>query len=93
LIKEVEERIKNQQGERWNRELFENNLMGYTLRTDRYRLVAWLDYRNVRADPLYLELYDHVKDPMESRNVAEDFPKKADELLKKLRRTGIGRKL
>jgi hypothetical protein len=30
---------------------------------------------------------------MESRNVAEDFPKKADELLKKLRRTGIGRKL
>ena len=93
LIKEVEERIKNQQGERWNRELFENNLMGYTLRTDRYRLVAWLDYRDVRADPLYMELYDHIKDPMESRNVAEDFPEKADELLKKLRRTGIGRKL
>jgi iduronate 2-sulfatase len=89
----VEERIKNQQGERWNRELFENNLMGYTLRTDRYRLVAWLDYRDVLADPLYMELYDHIKDPMESRNVAEDFPKKADELLKKLRKTGIGRKL
>ena len=93
LIKEVEERIKNQQGERWNRELFENNLMGYTLRTDRYRLIAWLDYRDARADPLYMELYDLIKDPMESRNVAEDFPEKADELLKKLRRTGIGRKL
>ena len=93
LIKEVEERIKNQQGKQWNRELFENNLMGYTLRTDRYRLVAWLDYRDVRADPLYLELFDHKKDPTENRNVAQDYPEKADELLKKLRRTGIGRKL
>ena len=25
--------------------------MGYTLRSDRYRLVAWLDYRDVNSEP------------------------------------------
>lgn len=30
LIKEVEERIIAQQGERWDRDLYENKLMGYT---------------------------------------------------------------
>ena len=44
--------------------------MGYTLRSDRYRLVAWLDYRDVNLEPLFLELYDHKKDPQETRNLA-----------------------
>lgn len=92
LIEAVEERIKRQQGKLWDRELFENHLMGYSLRTNRHRLVAWLDYRNVHAEPLFLELYDHAKDPKESQNIAKKFPDKTQALLTRLRKTGIGKK-
>ena len=64
--------------------------MGYTIRSDRYRLVAWLDYRNVKAEPLYVELYDHKKDPSETKNLAKKFPDKVTNLLKELRKIGIG---
>ena len=67
-----------------------NHLMGYTIRTEHYRLVAWLDYRNVDAKPLYIELYNHRKDPSETKNIVEEFPAKAKELLIKLRASGIG---
>ena len=92
LIEAVEERIKRQQGKLWDRELFENHLMGYSLRTNRHRLVAWLDYRNVHAEPLFLELYDHAKDPKESQNIAKKFPGKTQALLTRLRKTGIGKR-
>ena len=93
LIEGVEDRIKRQQGKLWDRELFENHLMGYTLRTKRYRLVAWLDYRNVDEEPLFLELYDHTKDSLETRNVATQFPEITRSLLNRLRKTGIGKKV
>ena len=92
LIEAVEERIKRQQGKLWDRELFENHLMGYSLRTNRHRLVAWLDYRNVHAEPLFWELYDHAKDPKESQNIAKKFPDKTQALLTRLRKTGIGKR-
>ena len=37
-IKDVEQRIMDQQGESWNRELFEKHVIGYTVRTDRFLL-------------------------------------------------------
>ena len=92
LIEEVENKIKQQQGRQWDRDLFENHLMGYTIRTEHYRLVAWLDYRNVHAEPLYVELYDHRKDSNETKNVAKEFPAKVKELLSKLRASGIGKR-
>ncbi len=92
LIEAVEERIKRQQGKLWDRDLFENHLMGYSLRTNRHRLVAWLDYRNVHAKPFFLELYDHAKDPKESQNIAKKFPAKTQALLTRLRKTGIGKR-
>ena len=70
LIKEVEGRIIDQQKDHWDRDLFENHLMGYSMRTDRYRLIAWKDTRHPKDKPLYVELYDHQKDPAETRNVA-----------------------
>ncbi|MGJ8639550.1 MAG: sulfatase [Opitutaceae bacterium] len=70
LLMEVEDRIKAQQGETWERELFENHLMGYAMRTDQYRLIAWKDTRGSEADPLFVELYDHAVDPEETVNVA-----------------------
>jgi arylsulfatase A-like enzyme len=57
------------------------DLMGYTMRTDRYRLTVWVardDHSKVDA----VELYDHQADPGENVNIAKD-PANAD-LLKKL---------
>ncbi len=70
LIEQVEQRIIDQQGDQWNRELFEQYLMGYTMRTDRYRLVVWRDRRDPDAEPIFVELYDHESDPAETVNVA-----------------------
>ncbi len=56
-------------------------LMGYSIRTDRYRYNVWKVrrpwYKNLIAkllgfDIAGVELYDHLKDPSESINVAED---------------------
>jgi hypothetical protein len=55
-------------------------------------LVAWLDYRDVNLEPLFLELYDHKKDPQETRNLVGEFPLKVKELLKELRMSGIGKR-
>ena len=74
LIRDVESRIMRQQGDRWDRDRFENHLMGYTMRTDRYRLVLWRDYRDPDRAPVFVELYDHQHDPGETRNIAVENP-------------------
>lgn len=74
LIEEVEGRIKKQMGEKWDREMFENDLMGYTMRTDDYRLVVWKNRTQPDAEPLFIELYDHKSDPNETKNIAESEP-------------------
>ena len=44
-------------------------VMGYSMRTDRYRLIQW---RKSDGAVDACELYDYEKDPMESRNLAAD---------------------
>ncbi|MEI8291189.1 MAG: sulfatase [Verrucomicrobiota bacterium] len=46
------------------------NLMGYTMRTDRYRLTVWVD-RNDHTKVDATELYDHQTDPQENVNIAK----------------------
>ena len=44
-------------------------LMGYSMRTDRYRFTVWVgraDHTKVDA----IELYDHQNDPLENTNIA-----------------------
>ncbi|VGO18488.1 sulfatase [Pontiella sulfatireligans] len=84
LLMEVEDEIKAQMGEKWDRELFENNLMGYAMRTDRYRFIAWKDTKHPDAAPLFVELYDHKTDPTETKNVEGQYPELVAELLKEL---------
>jgi len=74
LIKDVEERIIKQQGDKWDRELFENHLTGYTMRSARYRLVLWRDHRDPNSEPIFIELFDHENDPKETVNVAAENP-------------------
>jgi len=54
---------------------------GHTLRTDRYRLVRWV---NGRDEVGLVELYDHEKDPGENVNIAAVHPDVVDELTNKL---------
>jgi arylsulfatase A-like enzyme len=81
LIEEVEERIIDQQKEKWDRNLFENYLMGYGMRTEQYRFVVWKDYTKPESDPLFFELFDHQADPQETVNIADEKPELVKELL------------
>ncbi len=46
-------------------------LMGYSMRTDRYRFTRWLD-RYDHSKVIAMELYDHQNDPQENENIAND---------------------
>ena len=81
LIEKVEERIITQQGDKWDRDLFENRLMGYSMRTQDYRFIVWKDYTQKNAAPIFLELYDHHSDPRETINIAKDNPELVSQLL------------
>jgi iduronate 2-sulfatase len=85
LIEQVEGRIIAQVGDRWDRDLFENELLGYALRTDRYRFVVWHDRREEDAAPIYVELYDHRHGPDETVNVASRHPDLVAHLAARLR--------
>ncbi|MEX0288852.1 MAG: sulfatase [Flavobacteriaceae bacterium] len=84
LIEAVENRIIAQQGEQWERDFFENNLMGYSMRTERYRFIAWKDRKDPSAAPIYFELFDHQTDPAETRNIAKEHPELVTQLAKQL---------
>lgn len=81
LIEEVESKILAQQKDKWDRSLFENNLMGYTMRTQKHRLVVWKDRTKKDSEPLFIELYDHVNDPKETENIASKNPELVNGLM------------
>jgi len=67
------------------------NLMGYSLRTPKYRYTIWMnDFTSKQAfdnSKLYAtELYDYEKDPLEKTNVVKDkkYKTTSDELHKKI---------
>jgi len=71
LITEKEQLIEDELPGEWSREKFEKHVMGYTMRTDRYRLVRWVDVRQPDK-ALAVELYDHQTDPDETENIATE---------------------
>jgi iduronate 2-sulfatase len=58
-------------------------VMGYSMRTDRYRLTRWLNRDGTEAAR---ELYDHLTDPQENVNIAERLENRAlvDELTRQM---------
>lgn len=50
-------------------------LMGYSMRTERYRFTRWVA-RDDHSKVVATELYDHQTDPQENTNIAAD-PKHA----------------
>ncbi|MBO0590153.1 sulfatase [Cellulophaga sp. E16_2] len=81
LIEKVEERIIKQQGDTWDRDLFENRLMGYSMRTKDYRFIVWKDYTKKDAEPIFVELFNHQTDPSETINIAKENPELVASLL------------
>ncbi|WP_282135535.1 sulfatase [Seonamhaeicola maritimus] len=81
LLEEVEGRIIKQQGDKWDRVLFENNLMGYAMRTKDYRFIVWKDHTNPEKEPVFIELYDHNTDPLETKNIAKESPELVTKLM------------
>jgi arylsulfatase A-like enzyme len=70
LVRRLERKLKAEAPERYDEDLYNNHLMGYSMRTDRYRLTIWVDVRAPDAEPIAVELYDHREDPKENVNVA-----------------------
>jgi len=81
LIEQVEARVQAQMKDKWDRKLFEQHVMGYAMRTDRYRLVIGKDTRHPGAEPLFVELYDHKTDPDETSNMASQKPEVVNRLM------------
>ena len=86
VIAQVEAKLKEEHGTRYNAELFDNHVMGYSIRTDRYRYTAWLDRRAPMDEPIAEELYDHDADPNETVNVAKSNPDTVKQLIVELRK-------
>jgi arylsulfatase A-like enzyme len=57
-------------------------LMGYSMRTDRYRLTIWVA-KNNHAEINAMELYDHQTDPQENTNIVQraDMAATVDQLM------------
>lgn len=50
-------------------------IMGYSIRTERYRFTEWVSFNNTNCTPVWsdiiaTELYDHSIDPEENQNLA-----------------------
>jgi hypothetical protein len=53
-----------------NRHIRHGDFMGYTIRTRDYRYVEWRN--SDTGDAVAVEFYDHLKDPDETMNVAQN---------------------
>ena len=58
------------------------NIMGYSMKTDRYRFTAWKNKNTGKV--VATELYDHETDPAENENIAGDKPELVAKLQKQL---------
>ncbi|XOV91070.1 MAG: sulfatase [Bacteroidota bacterium] len=77
VLKDTDKSIRNHSYHAYPR----GSRIGCAIRTDRYRMVAWIDQKDETANPIY-ELYDYKTDPLETKNIAADNPKVIKELKK-----------
>ena len=81
LLDDPEQAWKNAAFSQYPRRVGKMNLMGYSMRTARYRLTRWVDAKDhSKVDAV--ELYDLQTDPDENTNIANDPAQKT--VLKKL---------
>ena len=85
VLKDPEVSVKDAAVSQFLRRRGGGQLMGYSLRTDRFRYTEWVDRTSLEA--VAHELYDHRTDPGETRNVAATEPATVAALGQKLWRT------
>lgn len=56
-----------------------NQSIGCAIRTERYRMVEWINVEDHSTDRIY-ELYDYEVDPLETKNYAQEKPDVLNEL-------------
>ena len=71
LLLDPAAKIKDAALSQFPRRVSQNNLMGYALRNDRWRYIAWIDRES--GETVATELYDHQNDPGEMRNLSRDL--------------------
>lgn len=81
LLADAEKTVKQAAISQYKRRERNRELMGYTMRTDRYRYVEWLD--RATSKTIERELFDHQTDPEENENIAYEGD---EELLTRLSR-------
>ena len=54
--------------------VFQNDVIGYTIRDNRYRYMAWVDQSGMPWKVIATELYDQERDPDETLNLASVTP-------------------
>ena len=72
LIAKAEAKLAQEFGARYDRKTFEDEVKGYSVRTQEFRYTRWIDRRNPAAAPLAEELYDHRTTLRETVNISND---------------------
>ena len=71
VLRDPSKSVKNAAFSQYPRGVDGKQLMGYSMRTDRYRFTRWV-HRNDHTKVDAVELYDHATDPQENVNIAND---------------------
>ena len=71
VLKNPASRVKSAAFSQYPRFADDRQLMGYSMRTERYRFTQWV-VRDRPSEVVAVELYDHQADPQENENVAAD---------------------
>jgi len=82
VLDDVEKSVKTAAFGQYPRSHDRRSLMGYSMRTDRWRYIEWIDRKS--RDVVARELYDHQNDPAENENVADK--KENESLVERLSR-------
>ncbi|MEM9830917.1 MAG: sulfatase [Bacteroidota bacterium] len=70
VLKNPESQVKDHVYHSYPKRLAGEYRIGCAIRTEKYRMVAWVDPSNPDSEKVY-ELYDYEKDPQETINLAE----------------------
>ena len=77
LMKQKVTSVKKYAVSQFHRQISKDKMMGYALRTERYRYVEWvdIDYRKLKpyseSKIVAQELYDYQKDPLETESLVD----------------------
>jgi arylsulfatase A-like enzyme len=71
VLRDPSKSVKTAAFSQYPRGVAGKQLMGYSMRTDRYRFTRWV-HRNDHSKLDAVELYDHQNDPQENVNIAAD---------------------